>query len=124
MKGYQYVLLAVGAFLLCVAGCSTMQTHVTATGTKVGTVIKVANEGAIVKTWEVELVRGGMSNGSGGFSTTPLHATINDEKLLAQAQEALDQQYEVEVTYVTYWGPMPFASANTDDRFLLTMRRR
>jgi hypothetical protein len=56
-----------------------------------------------IKTWEIEIVRGGMNGGSGSFSTTPLHATINDAGLLAKAQDALDKQYEVKVTYTDYF---------------------
>ena len=72
-------------------------------GEKVGNVIKIAQEGAWHKTWEVEIIRGGMSNGSGGFSTTPLHLTISDDDPvdLAKLEDAFDKQYEVKVRYTT-----------------------
>ena len=76
--------------------CSCWQT---ATGEKVGTVIKFAQEGAFVNTWEGELIRGGMQGGSGAFSTTPLHFTVEDPALVQKVEEALTGQYEVVVKY-------------------------
>lgn len=110
------------ACLLGVVGC---QTKVMQQGTKVGTVIKLSQHGFLdsCKTWEGELLRGGMQGGSGGFSTTPLHFTVNDPALLKQVQQALDEQYEVEVTYTEYFGPMPCAS-NSQGYFLGSIKRR
>jgi hypothetical protein len=92
--------IALGASMLMLSGCSGRLVN---QGEKVGSVIKVAQQGMWVKTWEIEVVRGGMSNGSGAFSTTPLHATINDPDLLKKAQKAFDEQYEVKVTYNDYY---------------------
>jgi|ERR1039458_123141 hypothetical protein len=106
--------------------CDHFATRVTGQGTKVGTVIKLAQEGILsgCKTWEGELIRGGMTNGSGAFSVTPLYFTINDAALLAQVQNALDGQYEVEVTYTRYFGPMFCGSENDGNYFLTTLKRR
>ena len=91
-------------------------THDTGHGEKVGSVIKVAQEGLLFKTNEVEIVRGGMNGGSGSFSTTPLNATINDPGLLAKVKDALDKQYEVRVTYQDYlWTPL---SSDSSSRYL------
>ena|ERR1700682_3283491 len=71
----------------------------TGRGEKVGTVIKLSQEGYFFKTWEGELIRGGMNNGSGAFSTKPLHFTVDNADLLPQVQRAFDEQKEVVVTY-------------------------
>ena len=94
----------------------------TASGTKVGTVIKLSQQGAFHSTWEGELIRGGMANGSGAFSITPLHFTVDNPSMLPAVQDALDKQYEVEVTYVKYaWAP--WSSDNTGF-FLRSIKRR
>lgn len=99
VKGFTIGAVLLLLLVFCITGC----THPVAEGQKVGTVIKVAKEGVINGTYEMEVIRGGMSNGSVGFSTTPLHATINDPELLKKAQDALEGQYEVRVWYVTYF---------------------
>lgn len=112
-------LLLTAVFLGAVAvlsGCG----HVVATGMKIGTPIKVADEGFWIKTHEVEIVRGGMANGSGSFSTTPLYVTVTDENSMRVMQEALDKQQEVEVTYVETWG-CPFTS-DSNCKFLTSVK--
>jgi len=101
--------LVVVTAALALTGCSG---RIVNQGEKVGTVIKLAQQGFFVKTWEGELIRGGMSNGSGGFSTKPLEFTINDEGLRRKVQDALDNQYEVRVTYNDYFCYTSIASEN------------
>jgi hypothetical protein len=84
--------------VVALSGCNKNTGH----GEKVGTIIKLAEEGYWVKTWEGEMVRGGMNGGSGGFSTTPLHFTVRDLSLLPQVQDAFEKQKEVVVTYDEY----------------------
>lgn len=120
MKAFAWVLIVMAIVAIALSGCTAVTGH----GTKVGTVIKLSQEGLFCKTWEGELIRGGMSSGSGGFSTTPLHFTINDPALLRQVQDALDRQYEVEVTYTSYLGPFPCASGHGSDLFLTTLKHR
>jgi hypothetical protein len=87
MKSASTLLLAIVS-LVPLTGC----TKLTGSGEKVGSVIKVAHEGFFFKTDEVEIVRGGMNNGTGAFSTTPLNGTVNDDALLAQLKDALNNQ--------------------------------
>lgn len=89
--------LLIIALCFSLGGCG----YVTGSGQKVGTVIKLAKEGVIFKTWEAEIVRGGMSNGSGGFSTTPFFFTIDDETMLQKVQAAFDSQKEIKIHYKT-----------------------
>lgn len=102
-----FVSLAFCAAVL--TGC----THVTGGGVHVGNIIQLSDDGLFVKTHEIEVVRGGMNGGSGSFSTKPFYGTINDPGLLAKAQDAFDKQYEVKVTYTTYFFT-PLASDNGD----------
>jgi len=120
------VLIFVTLLFGCVGGCQHYQTRIVGNGTKVGTVIKLAQEGFLqsCKTWEGELIRGGMNNGSGAFSTKPLYFTVNDPGLLREVQAALDGQYEVEVTYIQFYGPMFCASENEGNYFLTSIKKR
>lgn len=119
MKTFAVVLVVMAIVMLAFTGC----THVVTEGSKVGTVIKLSQQGIVCKTWEGELLRGGMQGGSGGFSTTPLHFTVNDSGLLKATQDALEGQYEVDVKYVEYFGPMD-CSSNSAATFLTSIRRR
>jgi len=78
-----------------VAGCG----FVTGSGEKVGTVIKIAKEGIIFKTWEAEIIRGGMNNVSGGFSTKPFFFTITDKEMLHNVQQSFDSGKEIKIHY-------------------------
>lgn len=109
--------MVVAPLVLLLAGC----TRIVGTGDKVGSVIKVSNEGTFSKTNEIEIVRGGMNGGSGGFSTTPLLATINDPGILAKANDALDKQYEVKVKYVDYFECTPWVSDSPGCRFITSI---
>jgi hypothetical protein len=117
-NGSKVVIAVLGvASMLTVTGC----TRITGQGEKVGSVIKVSNEGLLFKTNEVEIVRGGMNNGSGAFSTTPLNVTVNDPGILAKIQDALDKQYEVKVRYVDYfWTPL---SSDSNSRYLVDVEK-
>jgi hypothetical protein len=70
----------------------------TGRGEKVGQIIKLNRQGLFCKTWEAELIRGGLNNGSGAASTL-FDFTIEDEKLVPDVQAALDGQYEVKIYY-------------------------
>ena len=63
----------------------------------VGSVVKLGKTGAICKTWEAEIVRGGLNNGSGGVSATAFSFTIEDQRLIDLVQDAFDKQYEIKV---------------------------
>lgn len=83
-------------FLLAIVAAPHWQTG---KGEKVGTIIKLADEGMFNTTHEMEIVRGGMNGGQGSFSMTPVCITISDDKLLVSAQKAFDEQKEIVVKY-------------------------
>lgn len=87
----QKILIAVMAISLTGCGDCGNEAHV-------GSVIKLGKTGAFCKTWEAEIVRGGLNNGSGGVSTTAFNFTIEDPKLVDLVQDAFDKQYEIKVS--------------------------
>lgn len=124
--GRVWLIIILALIVSVVWGCSASCNRVVEQGTKVGTVIKLSQDGVLssCKTWEGELIRGGLSNGSGGFSTTPLYFTVNDPHLLQEVNKALDGQYEVEISYASYFGPYFCASGNLGNYFLTGIRKR
>lgn len=71
-------------------------------GKKTGTIVKCANEGLIIKTYECEIIRGGMNNGNGSFGKS-FHFTIEKPELKNIANDALDNQKEVVLDYHDEW---------------------
>lgn len=69
-----------------------------AKGEKVGVVVKCAHEGIIFKTYECELIRGGMTDGSGSFGKS-FHFTVENKADMPILEEALNNQKEVKITY-------------------------
>ncbi len=77
----------------------------TGTGSNVGIITKIAKQGVICPTWEAEIVRGGMSNGS-GVNGQSFHFTIQDDATAALVQQAMDTQSEVKINYRTEFATM------------------
>ena len=71
------------------------------TGEKIGSVVRVSQQGVIVKTWEGQLIRGGMSGGNGSFGTVPFDFTIENEEMAKKTQEYMENQTEVLIKYRT-----------------------
>lgn len=67
-------------------------------GEKVGTIVKLADEGYVFKTHEGQLIRGGFNNGSGVMGK-PFDFTIADSKLFPIAHIALVEGKEVRIKY-------------------------
>lgn len=90
------IVLIVSQMMLHLTGCGVNNP---AKGSKIGQVVKVTHSGVFSKTWEAQLIRGGMSNGSGAFGVTPFDFTIENEEQAKQVQEYMDKQTEVIITY-------------------------
>ena len=69
------------------------------TGEKIGQIVKLSQEGLFCKTWEGQIIRGGMSGGNGAFGTVPYDFTIADEELAKKAAEYLQNQTEIILRY-------------------------
>lgn len=85
--------LILAMICLSLNGC-----YETANGTKLGTLVKCAQEGLFIKTYECELIRGGLNNSSGSFGAS-FHFTVSDKKLIEVAERALNQQKEIKLSY-------------------------
>lgn len=68
-------------------------------GEKIGQVVKISRQGLVSKTWEAQLIRGGMSGGNGSFGTVPFDFTIEDEEMAKKAIEYMQSQTEVVIKY-------------------------
>ena len=86
-------------FLLLFASAACSFNTTPGSGEKIGQIVKLSKQGMIWKTWEAQLIRGGMVGGTGSFGTTPFDFTIEDEKMAKQAQEYMRNQAEVLITY-------------------------
>lgn len=84
--------------IICVAALLLSGCWETENGEKIGTLVKVSKEGTLIGTWESELIRGGMSNGSGSFGKS-FHFTVEKQELLSLVKQALDTQREVKIKY-------------------------
>lgn len=104
--------LAVAA-VLC--GCTD-----TGTGEKVGQIIKLNKQGLFCQTWEAELIRGGINNGSGASSTV-FDFTVENESLIPALQDALDKQYEVKIHYRMEFAT--FCRSDSENHFLTSIER-
>jgi len=81
-------------FALLLSGCWD-----TGTGEKVGTIIRLNQQGVLCKTYEGEIIRGGMAGGSGSFGTI-FHFTVEGRPdLVAKLHEYIEKQTEVKIIY-------------------------
>lgn len=86
-------------FLILILMISLTGCYETENGAKIGNIVKISKEGLLIKTCEGQLIRGGISNGSGAFSPHPFDFTIEQPKLIEKAQQAMDKQQEVKIFY-------------------------
>ena len=90
-------LLLSAAALFLFSGCGVNGTN--GSGEKVGQIVRVTKQGFITDTWEAELIRGGMNNGSGSFGTTPFHFTIKSRDEVEMLKKYMENQTEVILHY-------------------------
>ncbi len=90
--------VAVATFcLLSLASCGVNTSP--GNGEKVGTIVRVSKVGMANDTWEGELIRGGMSNGSGSFGAVPFHFTIEKDDMAKLAEKYMREGTEVTIKY-------------------------
>lgn len=68
-------------------------------GDKIGQVIRLSRVGIFRDTWEGQLIRGGMTGGSGVMGVAPFDFTIEDPVLVEKARKFMEDQTEV----VIHW---------------------
>ncbi len=88
--------IALSIALLALVGCSV---NTPGTGEKIGQIVKLNKQGIVFNTWEAELIRGGMTGGSGSFGMTPFDFTIESEEQAQAIAKYLQNQQEVVITY-------------------------
>ena len=65
----------------------------TGSGEKIGSIVKLAQEGVWCKTWEGEIIRGGLSNGS-GVNGQSFRFTIEDNpELVEKIKGVMESQH-------------------------------
>lgn len=103
--------LFLGLIPLMFAGCWNI-----GEGEKIGQVVKINEQsGMFCKTVEVEIVRGGLSNGS-GVNGSSLHFTIeNDDESLEIVKKAMEDGSEVKVNFHTEM--VTFCRSDSDNIF-------
>lgn len=88
-----FLLLLLSVFVLPIAGCWDY-----GGGEKVGTITRLNRQGLICKTWEGEIIRGGLNTGSGVMGQA-FHFTIEDDGLAKEVEKAMNSQQEVKISY-------------------------
>lgn len=102
--------LAILASTLLLSGCWE-----TAKGEKIGNIVKVSQEGAVCKTYEAEIIRGGL-NGGTGSNGTAFFFTIENSEMAKQLQDAMEAQKEVKIRYHSEMNS--WCRSNSGDHFL------
>lgn len=67
-------------------------------GEKIGSITRLQRTGLFCKTWEGEIIRGGLNSGSGVIGYA-FHFTVENEALAQQVQKAMEAQQEVKISY-------------------------
>lgn len=68
-------------------------------GEKIGQITSIAQQGLFVKTWEAQIVRGGMNNGSGVTGQVSHFTVENNNELVEQLTNAMYDGKEVKVKF-------------------------
>lgn len=68
-------------------------------GEKVGQIVRYTEEGIVCKTFEAQLIRGGLNSGSGAFGIKPFEFTVTDPAMMQKVAQYMDSQEEVRITY-------------------------
>jgi hypothetical protein len=88
------------------------------TGEKVGVVTKLARSGFFCKTWEGQIIRGGLNAGSGAMGAA-FDFTVEDLSLLPKIKEAMEKQQEIKITYREEL--MTFCRSDSNDHFITSV---
>lgn len=103
---------AVAVASLSLGGCFN-----TATSEKVGTIVKFGKEGAFVSSWEGELIRGGLTSGSGAQGRA-FDFTVEDPALVPILRDAMEKNREVKIHYHREMFAAPWRTETKDNYFV------
>ena len=93
MKGKLFLMLLMACVVPMLTGCWD-----TGSGEKIGTIIKLNKQGVFYKTWEAEIIRGGINNGSGVMGQS-FHFTIENDSMAQEVERYMNAQQEVKISY-------------------------
>lgn len=82
-------------------------------GTRAGQLVKFSKRGLICKTWEGEIVLGGMKDGV----VNTFSFSVTDKTMIPVLQKAINEQTPITVSYTETWGHW-YCSRDTD--YLIT----
>ena len=99
--------------LTLLSGCYEIST-----GEKNGVITKLAQSGVFCKTWEMEIVRGGLTSGSGVVGA-PFDVTIENPDLVKIAKQAIDTGAEIRIHYSREM--VSFCRSDSDSTFLTSI---
>lgn len=85
--------LVILLFPILLGGCWS-----TGRGEKIGTITRLNRQGLFCKTWEGEIIRGGLNTGSGVMGQA-FHFTIEDDALAKEVENYMNTQQEVRIAY-------------------------
>jgi len=69
------------------------------TGEKIGQIVKLSKQGMMSKTWEAQLIRGGISGGSGSVGGVPFDFTVEKDSDAELIQGFMKNQTEIVIKY-------------------------
>jgi hypothetical protein len=93
--------LRIASLLLLVGAASCGVNNQPGDGEKIGQVVRLSKVGVMCKTWEGQLIRGGMSGGSGTIGMVPFDFTIESDAMAKDLEKYMREQTEVSITYNT-----------------------
>ena len=94
-----FELLIVLTVVIIIFDCFVHVNFSNGTGEKIGQVVKLSKQGFLRKTWEGQIIRGGMSGGSGAFGTVPFNFTVETDEMAQKVQDYMRSQTEVTIEY-------------------------
>lgn len=86
----------VALMLFCV-GCGRGLDY--SDGSRQGTIVKFSKKGVFCKTWEGEMVLGGLRSSEGGAVANVWEFSVIDEKLVPLVQQAADSGERIKLSY-------------------------
>jgi hypothetical protein len=104
-------ILIITLFSALLTGC-----YQTENGEKLGSIVKFAKEGVIFGTYEAEIIRGNLNEGSGSFGKS-FHFTVEGKHLIDKVKNLMSNGKQVKINYHKDLITRPFR-CESDNYFL------
>lgn len=86
-------------------------------GEKIGTITRLNRVGTFCKTWEAEIIRGGLNTGSGVMGQS-FHFTVESDELAKDVEKYMNSQQEVKISYKMELVTFCRSERESEDHFL------